>query len=243
MPIIELDSIDSTNNYAMRLIDADTAHHGLCITANYQTAGKGQRGKQWDNAACESLLMSIVVVPGWKIDQQFLLSATVAVAVADVLTTLHPTWNVAIKWPNDIFINDKKTAGILIENVLRGPKWQFAVIGIGLNVLQPEFPLSLPHASSLLIQSGKKFALHDLRDSLLSKIMEALTSPSSPEQIITSYNDYLYRKGCKQQFSNEEKEWSAIIKDVTIEGKLNVIDEEGASAIYLHGNQQWCLGR
>lgn len=242
MSIIELDSIDSTNNYAMRLIDADTAQHGLCITANYQTAGKGQRGKQWDNAACESLLMSIIVVPRWSIDQQFLLSAAVAVAVADVLTTLHSSWIVAIKWPNDIFINDKKTAGILIENVLRGNKWQFAVIGIGLNILQSEFSTSLPHASSLLIQSGKKYSLHELREGLLSKIMAVLEPASSPEQIMASYNDFLYRKECNQRFANEDKEWSAIINEVTIDGKLHVTEQDGTSAFYVHGNQLWCLG-
>ena len=116
-PIIELDSIDSTNNYAMQLIDANKAQHGLTIVAQKQLAGKGQRGNTWADTPGESLLMSIIAMPDRAIHEQFVFSASVAVAIAKVLQKLNNNWQVNVKWPNDIIVNDKKAGGILIENV------------------------------------------------------------------------------------------------------------------------------
>src|SRR5690606_15022153 len=87
-PIVELDEIDSTNNYAMRLIDADTAQDGLVITAQRQSAGKGQRGRKWQGGDNESLLMSIIIKPKWKIDDQFLLCAAAAISVIQALEAM-----------------------------------------------------------------------------------------------------------------------------------------------------------
>ncbi|MGC4058816.1 MAG: biotin--[acetyl-CoA-carboxylase] ligase [Chitinophagaceae bacterium] len=122
-PIIRLDSVDSTNNYAAGLIDADKAYHGLTVLANCQTQGKGQRGNVWKDLPGESVLMSVVLEPSRPVDRQFELSALVAAAVAEVLRDILSYSDIFIKYPNDIIINDKKAAGILIENVLRGALW------------------------------------------------------------------------------------------------------------------------
>src|SRR6478672_5010264 len=103
-PIIELDNIDSTNNYAMRLIDADKAQPGLTIVARRQESGKGQRGKIWVDSHGESVLMSIIVKPGMEIKDQFLFSISIALAVAHSLKYLNNDWDLKIKWPNDIII-------------------------------------------------------------------------------------------------------------------------------------------
>src|SRR5690606_23377330 len=144
-----------TNNYAMQLIDADTAQPGLTVTAGEQTHGKGQRGRVWEAATGDNVLMSIVLAPGQVVDRQFAFLTAVAVAVADTLLDVYEHWDVRIKWPNDIIVNDKKAGGILIENVLKGGVWAYSVVGLGLNVLQYEFPPSLPHAISLRMAAGK----------------------------------------------------------------------------------------
>lgn len=238
-PIIELDSIDSTNNYAMRLIDADTAQPGLTVTAMEQTAGKGQRGRHWAGSRGQSLLMSLVVAPGRPLEQQFPFSAAVAVAVAEVLSTLHEDWNIHIKWPNDIIVNDKKAGGILIENILRGNTWAWSVIGLGLNVLQSIFPLELPYAISLKIASGREFDIISLRDRIRQHIINTLHSGLGTEAIMHQYNRYLYRRGAEQAFSDGHKGWLGIVVKAGADGRLMVQLENGSMAHYTHGDVVW----
>src|SRR5690606_18341153 len=118
------------------------------IVAEQQHSGKGQRGRHWQDEAGASLLMSLIIAPQKPVNQQFIFSAAVAIAVAQVVSELLPNQQIAIKWPNDLIINDKKAGGILIENILRGSTWSYAVAGIGLNVNQTLLP-QLPNATSL----------------------------------------------------------------------------------------------
>ena len=94
LPIIELDTVDSTNNYAMQLIDANKAQQGMTIVTQSQSAGKGQRGKVWLDAPGQSLLMSIIILPNAEISAQFVFNASVAVAIADVLEKMHQQWQI-----------------------------------------------------------------------------------------------------------------------------------------------------
>lgn len=238
-PVIELDTIDSTNNYAMRLVDADTAQPGLTITAKEQTAGKGQRGRHWAGMPGQSLLMSLIITPQQPLEQQFVFSAAVAVAVAEVLDTLHEGWNVKIKWPNDIIINDKKAGGILIENILRGNSWLYSIVGLGLNILQDSFPLELPHATSLKIASGKEFDPIVLRDMLRHNIIDTLYRKTTPEEIMRSYDRYLFRRSEEQTFSNGHESWQGIVVKATADGKLMVQLPNGSMARYTHGDVAW----
>jgi BirA family transcriptional regulator, biotin operon repressor / biotin---[acetyl-CoA-carboxylase] ligase len=240
--IIELDTIDSTNNYAMRLIDADTAQAGLTIVATRQTEGKGQRGRKWADVPGQSLLMSVITTPRQQLNEQFIFNATATVAIADVLQELYENWDVRIKWPNDIIINDKKAGGILIENILRGNRWLYAIIGLGLNIKQTEFPSDLPYATSLKIASGNDFDIVMLRDSLRNRIL-AYTSEITPAQaIMEQYNGYLYRKAKEQSFSNNTETWGAIILHVNNDGTLQVQEANGQLKAYTHGVEVWNWG-
>jgi BirA family biotin operon repressor/biotin-[acetyl-CoA-carboxylase] ligase len=238
-PIIELDSVDSTNNYAMYLIDANKAQPGLTIVAKSQVSGKGQRGKSWADEPGKSLLMSIVANPVHVIARQFEFNALVAVTIADVLKKLCDEWRLSIKWPNDIIINDKKAGGILIENILRGHKWLHSVIGFGLNVNQGNFPTDLPFATSLRIESGLEFDLGVLRDALIENIMEQTLNPFPPNNILEKYNDYLYKRGCMQGFSDGKEKWEALIIKAHIDGTLEVQREDGSVWRYNHGQVLW----
>ena len=237
-PIIELDTIDSTNNYAMRLLDADTAQPGLTITAATQTQGKGQRGNSWQDEPGASLLMSIITHPPYGLDNQFLFSAAAAVAVANVLQKLSETADVRIKWPNDIIINDKKAGGILIENVLRGSKWSYGVIGLGLNVTQTHFPAALPHATSLLAE-GVHAEVHSLREALRKAILADTAGRRSAEEVMERYNEHLFRKSDSQVFRKNGEEWYGKTDHVSADGKLHVVLPDGEIVAYVHGKVEW----
>ena len=120
--LIELESVDSTNNYAMARIHEGLACDGMAFITHNQWAGKGQRGKNWFSQPGQNLTMSIVFEPGRLIlTQQFLFSAAIALGILKLVKSLKKG-NWSIKWPNDIYWNDRKAAGILIENVIIGAK-------------------------------------------------------------------------------------------------------------------------
>jgi len=137
---IELDSVDSTNNYAMARVHAGMASDGLVCLARHQWAGKGQRGRTWQDEPGKNLTMSLVINPlPLNITQQFLFTAAVALGILDIVRRYSKDhWSV--KWPNDIYWNDRKAAGILVDTVVQGGKWLFAVTGVGMNLNQENFP-------------------------------------------------------------------------------------------------------
>lgn len=223
----------------MVLIDADTAQPGLTIITQEQTNGKGQRGRQWKDIPGQSILMSIITAPALGLEHQFVFSATVAVAVAEVLQELNELWDVEIKWPNDIIINDKKTAGILIENVLRGSKWLYAVVGLGVNVLQDSFDVALPNAGSLKTASGKDYNVAELARQIRNRIL-TLTSAGLPNaEIMEKYNKLLYKIHQHQAFTQEDAEWQATILQALPNGQLQVQHEDGSIVAYTHGSVTW----
>ena len=134
-----LEKVDSTNNYAMALVQKGEATNGEAVFAKVQTRGKGRRGKTWESQSSENIVLTINTQMQWlPLQQQFQLSIAVALGCFDFFFK-YIKENIKIKWPNDIFINDSKAGGILIENVVKGNLWQWAVIGIGLNINQRNF--------------------------------------------------------------------------------------------------------
>jgi len=155
--LIELESVDSTNNYAMARIHEGMACDGMAFITQNQWGGKGQRGKNWLSQPGQNLTMSIVLEPGRLIlTQQFLFSAAIALGILKLVKSLKKgKWS--IKWPNDIYWNDRKAAGILIENVILGQYWPYSVVGIGVNLNQETFPPEIPNAVSLKNITGKNY--------------------------------------------------------------------------------------
>ncbi len=226
----------------MRLIDADTAQPGLTIVTDVQSTGKGQRGRKWVDAPGESLLMSLVTVPELEIEQQFSFNILISLAIADYLQEIYENWDIRIKWPNDIIINDKKAGGILIENVIRGNKWAYSVVGIGINVLQYNMPPELPYATSLRIESDKQLVILDLATNLRERIFTYLYKPHNSDQILKLYNEVLFRKDLPQQFKLGNDEFTAIVTGVTIDGMLQLQLKNGDIVNYNHGAVEWLWG-
>ncbi|MBO9199217.1 MULTISPECIES: biotin--[acetyl-CoA-carboxylase] ligase [Niastella] len=193
-PYIILSTIDSTNNYAMRQIQAGLASHGTTWFAMEQTAGKGQRGKSWLTTPNQNIMLSAVVKPALLPSRQFWLSATVALACYDFYKK-HAGDETAIKWPNDVYWRDRKAGGILIENIFRGTDWLYAVVGIGINVNQVVFDPSLPNPVSLKQITGKEFDAAALGQELCQALENRYRQLHSGgiETIMEEYQQVLYK--------------------------------------------------
>jgi len=144
-PLIELTTIPSTNIYAMDQVHKGLALSGSCYTADFQTAGKGQHGRNWESEKGQNLLSSYVLELKqlktgkiWTPADQIGFSAAIALG-ARAFFAAFAGEQTKIKKPNDIYFSDRKTGGILIENLVRGKDWTWTVIGIGMNINQNSF--------------------------------------------------------------------------------------------------------
>ena len=193
--LIELESVDSTNNYAMARIHEGMASDGLVCLARHQIAGKGQRGKSWLDEPGQNLIMSLVIEPGTlKISQQFLFSTAVALGILDIIRTIN-NGNWQIKWPNDIYWNDRKAAGILIESVIQGKNWLFAVVGIGMNLNQESFPDEISNAISLKQITNQNYEPVTIARELVIAIQSRISFlRNDPGKILNEFNQYLYKR-------------------------------------------------
>lgn len=144
-PLIELTTIPSTNIYAMDQVHQGLALSGSCYTADFQTAGKGQHGRNWESEKGQNLLSSYVLELKqlktdkiWTPAHQIGFSAAIALGARAFFGAFAGD-ETKIKKPNDIYYRDRKAGGILIENLVRGKDWTWTVIGIGMNINQASF--------------------------------------------------------------------------------------------------------
>ena len=163
MKITHFKNIESTNQYLQRLLDEGIDITDNIVVADFQTSGKGQGNNVWQSEDGMNLLFSIALDMSFlKAENQFLLTQMVSVAMIDVLKKYLPEESLFIKWPNDIYFNDKKIAGILIKNEIKGMMLGTSIIGIGLNVNQTYFDKSLPNPISMKMITGKDYDLEGL---------------------------------------------------------------------------------
>lgn len=193
--LVWLPECGSTNSEAQLLAGQNRATDGCCVLTDKQTAGRGQRGNQWEAAPGENLTLSVVWKPTFlPAADQFLLSQAVALAVHDWLgALLGPTPALRVKWPNDLYYGSQKLGGILIENTLSGPKIQHSIVGIGLNVNQQHF--GVPTATSLSRLTGRTYALVTLAERLLESLERRYLQlrAGRVRELRTDYLAVLYR--------------------------------------------------
>lgn len=159
----------STNDNAL-LAARSGAPHGSLFVADEQTAGRGRRGNTWLAAPGESLLFSVLLRPQLELAQASAFTLAVGLALRDAVASLL-TESAQIKWPNDLYVNGKKLAGILVESQLQGERLQAVIVGIGLNVATRDFPPEIAARATSLAMLG---AVDVERESLLQEILNAL---------------------------------------------------------------------
>lgn len=228
MRIIKVSATESTNLLAKEWHQINTCSQPICFTANAQTMGRGQRGASWISNAGENLTMSVLYPnPSIPIQLQFLISASVGLAVLETLKELKIN-KLALKWPNDIMSANKKTGGILIENLISNGRLAASIIGLGLNVNQLSFS-GLPQAGSLRSVTGKEFNLEEVRDKVLRKLEARLDNLNElmTQKILKDYENVLFRKDKVSTFELlDGKFLSGIIKGITSTGLLKVEVED-----------------
>ena len=240
-PFVELDEVASTNSYAIDRIQANLAVHGTAYFAHSQTAGKGQRGKQWLTEPGSNIIVSCVVNTSFlSLTHQFPFSICIALAAKDFLSK-YAGEETSIKWPNDIYWRDRKAAGILIENVVRGNQWSWAVVGIGMNINQTSFSPDLKNPVSLKQITGKTFDAIALTKELCTCMENRYQQLKSGDSLglFEDYNNHLFRKNETVKFNKANESFECTVKGVDQTGKLVV---DGAKQdFFSFGEVEWVL--
>lgn len=209
MKITRFRNIESTNSYLQSLLDNGVDIVDNIVVADFQTMGKGQGKNVWQSEAGKNLLFSVALDMSFlQAENQFLLTQMVSVAMIDVLKNYLPEDSLFIKWPNDIYFKDKKIAGILIKNEIKGSMMGTSIVGIGLNVNQTAFDESLPNPISMKMITGKDY---DLEEILLA--FSSQPSAHSSQFIARSYIKHLYRYNQWAYYEHE-----GVVKEMMIVG-------------------------
>lgn len=220
--IIYIPIIDSTNSYAHKLLREKKVQESTVIRTDFQEKGKGQLNNKWESEEGKNLLISMILYPNLVVDQQFLISKVVALGVKDYLDSLS-AGEVKIKWPNDILIDKKKVAGILIENSIVGKLINTSILGIGLNVNQEEFKSYQREALSLRRIKKREFNLQNVLKELINKIrLRYLQFQSQPDLLEKEYLIGLYGYGTPMKFKDSDGEFTGVIQTVLRNGKLQL---------------------
>ncbi|WP_082455476.1 biotin--[acetyl-CoA-carboxylase] ligase [Hymenobacter sp. AT01-02] len=227
--LVWLPECASTNTEAHNLAVQNRATDGCCVITDKQTAGRGQRGNQWEAAPGENLTLSVIWHPSFlPAADQFQLSQVVALAVHDwgsALLGADPA--LRVKWPNDIFFGQQKLGGILIENTLNGSKIQYSIVGIGLNINQREFEVST--ATSLTCLTGRAYSL----PTIVARLLECLERrylqlrAGRVGALRADYLRVLYRY---------QEEHSYEIEGRRVTGQIVGVDEHGRLAVAIGGH-------
>lgn len=227
MNIIKLNAIHSTNTYLKELAKETQLLDQTVVVADRQLSGRGQMGNGWLSREGQSLTFSIFkVFDGLLAENQFTISMAVSLGIAEAMNQLNIP-NTSIKWPNDILSAKKKIGGILIENVLEGSCVKYAIIGIGVNVNEINFP-NLPQASSLKLETGKTFHLDEVLQTILKSVFGNLNNFAQKDfsELKQHYENNLFRKDMVSVFETPEAlRFNGITKGVSDIGELLVETE------------------
>jgi len=219
---------DSTNNYAANQLLTKRLPEGVVFIADSQIVGRGQASSSWESEPNKNLTFSILLYPEFlEISRQFELSKAISLGVADFLN--EHTHGVSIKWPNDIYLENRKVAGILIENSIRINKISSSIIGIGLNINQQMFLSDAPNPVSLSQVTGRIYNLEESLSDLCRKINGRYGQLCNGEfnQIDPDYIQYLFRRETWSLYSDENGDFEGKILGVDSIGRLRIETKSG----------------
>lgn len=246
---MRVETTDSTNTLLKELIA--NGQQPKFLYAGYQTAGRGQTGNGWESEANKNLLCSILLPAR---ENLFELNVVTAVAVYRTVQTVLQRSGltakrsyseaVSVKWPNDIYWQDQKVAGILIENAIIGNELKYSIAGIGLNVNQTEWHSGAPNPVSLKQITGKDYDIDELMEHLYAEVQKALNG-----DVWAYYKSHLYRREGFWPFVEREvstaptmnansqepianSQFLARIKDILPTGEIVLADQQGNERIY-----------
>ena len=272
-----LESVDSTNNYAMAKVRTGLAKHGDGYFAMAQSSGKGQRGKTWVTEPGTNIILTLVMQASpLQLTRQFQFSAAIALAVHDFFG-LYAGDETTIKWPNDIYWRDRKAGGILIENIIgsresgagsqsrevntqeslavvresgaglqtidsqlmTAQSWQWAIVGMGININQTVFPENIRNAVSLKQITGKDWSVIELAQELCTHTLNRYDQLLAGNNPLQEYNNQLFKKGQTAVFKKGSRIFEAKVKEVDMAGDLVLIT--ASEEHFSFGEVEWVL--
>lgn len=236
--ITTLEKTESTNAYLQNLIQkkkkADEKSISIdvpefyTVCCNFQTNGRGQKENVWHSDPEKNILLSTVIYPNIDADKQFYVNMSITLGVIDFCKKAIAQNGFSIKWPNDIYYQDKKMGGILIEHTVVSNKILYSVVGIGLNINQIHFPESIPNPISASQICGTSFYVDQCIRNMLSAIIERYTNDLKDlDKLKKEYMNSLYRFNAQYEFIHNETPVLATIKDVNPYGMLCLTTIEG----------------
>lgn len=226
--IIHIRETNSTNNYLKELLLTKSVEEGTVVWADFQSAGKGQRGNGWESEAEKNILFSIVLFPSFvKAGEQFILSQIVSLAVANCLQEY--TEGISIKWPNDIYWNEKKICGILLENTILEDNIGYSVAGIGININQEDFKSDAPNPVSLKQITNRDCNLEEILKTVVDNInvYYQQINIGNADHLVKQYKESLFRKEGYHLYNDGGLNFLARIQDVNSSGILILKTKEG----------------
>lgn len=238
-----LGRVESTNAWLKQWLEsAETSvPEGLVVTAEEQFAGKGQGDKSWITSPGLNLTVSILLRPVFLEPRQvFYLNKAIALSVHDTLAT--ETHGVQIKWPNDMYYEKKKLAGILIENILGSYRIQQSIIGIGINLNQTDFDADLPNPTSLKLITGRVIDLSDLLEKLCTQIEKYYLQLRAAQftTIDALYHHHLFGHQKESEFIINNNKIKATVNGVSASGKLILSTADNKLELSV-GEVEWVL--
>lgn len=232
MKRIALDITDSTNRYAKALPSNESKELTL-VTAEFQEAGRGAGTNKWESEQGKNLLFSLIAYPQrLQANQMFALSEVTALAIRDALSSYTPGFQ--IKWPNDIYYNDKKISGMLIENDLRGKWVHRSIIGVGVDINQTSFLSDAPNPVSLAQILGKAVERNQVLNSILLQFNHyyGMMEREQFSELHNRYMQHLYRRNALHPYADATGTFQARIIDVEPTGHLVLECQNGEQRRY-----------
>lgn len=229
--VIILPELDSTSNYVAKLNSEGKVASGTVILAEIQTSGRGQRGKTWDTSHKKQFTASYFEKTDFLSGEHLtFFNMAIALAVRETISNLSSK-KTEIKWPNDILIEDKKNAGLLIEILWENAQPKHAIIGIGINI----HPVELETATSLIEHNRDINSIYQVLDELSKNLTSIfyLLKQSRFNEINELYHSYLWRKGVEQEVELKGEKLKIVIDSVNESGQLNVLKNNQLEAVNL----------
>ena len=239
---IQLHDVASTNTYLKQ--NAGSLPTGTVVYTHNQTAGRGQKGNSWEAEPGKNITMSMLIKrPAVKAIEQFYISEAVAVAIATVLNRYTPGFKV--KWPNDIYHNDHKACGILIEHTLAGGGIADSVLGAGININQTVFVSNAPNPISLAQLTGEQYDVEAVMHEVCDEI-ERLTqfTPESCQALHEQFLSMLYRNDGKEHTFElpDGTQFQATIHNVLTDGTFQLRTPDGTVTGYAFKEVKHVIG-
>ena len=231
--IIRLHSIGSTNDYmAEQLRNKKIIEEGTVVIAYEQSKGKGLNKNSWESEPGKNITLSILLKPDFlRADQQFMLIKSISLGVYDFVKSYIVHSKISIKWPNDIYLEDKKIAGILISNIIEGNQMRQSIAGIGININQKHFPNHVRNPVSIINVLRKELdleqVLHELLYCLENRYLQLIRKEFT--LISKNYVEYLFRYNQQYFF---------LYKNETISARITGISEYGHLQLMTIHNEQ-----